>query len=83
MELQECFMISTSVFKEGDKLPVAMVITMAPSREEAEMQAKKELADFISGQDDKTLKTKDIGSILYPAIPTTIFLYTRNAGRIK
>lgn len=86
MDFQECEMIMVSIVEEvkpRSTCPLARVITIAPSRQEALERANQELDLYKSGQDGYLSQIKNLGSILFPPIPTTVFLYTQEAARIK
>jgi len=68
------------VVKENEP-PFAIAITTAPSEEEAEKHARKELEPYT--KPGLIFHTKSLGSILYPPFPTTIFLYIQGPGRMK
>lgn len=90
MELQKCRMVSLSVFEQrGSILPIAEVIVIALSKEEAKKYAEQELKPHIPDQSALALKdryaliSRSLGPILFSPFPTTVFLYTQSAGRIK
>ncbi len=86
MDFQECEMIMIDIVekvKPRNKSPLARVITIAASRQEALELANQELDPYKSGRDDYSSQIKNLGSILFPPIPTIVFLYTREAGQIK
>jgi hypothetical protein len=86
MDLQECKMIMVSIIEEAkpeSTYPLVRVITIAPSRQEALEQADQELGFYRSGQNGYLSQIKDLGSILFTPVPTTVFLYSQMAGRIK
>ena len=80
--------VDTKEAESKNAMPLAAIIVVAPSKKRAEEYAKKELEGYIrsllSQHNSITVKPpKDLGPILCPPIPTTIFLYTQHAGRIK
>lgn len=83
MATQECRMVKVSVFEAGDKCPIAVAITIAPSYREAKECGEEELKPYIPNQSGLLHGAKELGLILWSPSPTTIFLYTQHAGRIK
>jgi len=91
--MEECRMVlvvavDTKEAEPKNAMPLAEIIVIAPSKEWGEEYAKKELENYIRPlllqHDSITVQPpKDLGPILFPPIPTTIFLYTQDAGRIK
>ena len=89
MEKQECQMIMLKVLKRGRSLPIAKVIVIVPDKTKAKEYAIEELKAHIP--DQTTLPHKDhymfmqenLGGILFEPVPTTVFLYTEEAGVIK
>ena len=76
----------TSIVEQGkneNSYPFALAITIAPSREEASNWAIQELESFKSNQKDYLRQEKYLGTILFPPVTTTVFLYNQEAGRIK
>lgn len=74
-------MVMVTVMEEGYKLPVAVTMVIAPSTAAAREHAKKELKMYF--HKNSLLEEKIIEQILFEDVPTTIFLYTQLAGRIK
>jgi len=86
MDFQEYEMIMMSIVEKAEprsKSPLARVITIAASRQKATELANQELDPYKSGRNDYSSQIKNLGSILFPPIPTIVFLYTREAGHIK
>ena len=86
MDFQECEMVMVDIVEKvrsRSTSPLARVITIAPSRQEASELASQELDFYKSGRNDYLSQIKYLGSILFPPIPTIVFLYTQEAGRIK
>lgn len=79
--VEECKMVMVSLTTKESKIPLAIAITAAPSEEEAEKHARKELEPF--NKPGLIFQTKDLGPIMYPSFPTTIFLYVQGTGWLK
>ena len=79
------FMVLVSLVEKEEKLklPIAVAITIAPSRQEAIKNARQELMAYVFQYSNYLFKTKYLGQILFPLSATTVFLYTQAAGRIK
>jgi len=62
--------------------PSAITIVIANTETEAHKLAEKELEPYFSGWPDR-MGFECLGPLLFPPVPTTIFLCTKGAGRIK
>jgi len=78
---QECKMVKVSLITRESNIPIAIAITIAPSGEEAEKHAQKELEPYR--KPDLVSRKQSLGLIMYPKFPTTIFLYAQGPGRVK
>ena len=86
MDFKECRMVMVSILdakKPESEPPLARAITIDSSYQKALNLANQELAPYKSGRNDYSSQIKNLGSILFPPIPTIVFLYTREAGQIK
>ena len=83
MDLQECKIIIMAVIEDGSTIPSSMVITIAPSDEEAIELAKKELKKVGVDQNGLKIRLRAVDSILFPSIPITAFLYVPGPGVLK
>lgn len=84
MRLKKCKIVQVSVREEGNELPRALAIIVAPSVEEAENHARQELEHYLGESGYvTTCETRDLGEIWFAAGPTTIFLYSKGVGWIK
>lgn len=80
--MKECRMLRLVVNKLGDVFPLALAIVIAPDAEDARRLGEKELEPYFPGYPYR-LGSEDLGPILFPPSPTTVFLYTQQTGRIK
>jgi len=83
MDLKECKIIIMAGIERGNKVPSAMVITIAPSEKEAIELAKEEFKKVGVNEKKMKLQLRAEDSILFPPVTTTVFLYVPGAGRIK
>ena len=64
-------------------LPLAEAIVIVPTLEDGAEFGLHELEPWIPNPRAKHNIVTDLGPILWPPVPTTIFLYNQSAGRIK
>ena len=83
MELKECKIIYAEVIEKGEKYPTAIAIVIAPTQEQAETVIRKELKSCMPDLPEGEPLTEELCTILLPPQPTIVFLYTKEAGRIK
>lgn len=85
MELEECRLNITLAYEKGKGIKgpvIGIAITVAPTDVKARELALEELKKYLSDDDFPTIPKRE-ANILFMPIPTTVFLYTRQAGRIK
>lgn len=76
-------MVKATIANLGDTFPLAVAIIIAPTETEAQKFGEQELKPYFPGYPYR-LGFENLGQILFPLpVPTTIFLCTQNAGRIK
>jgi len=83
MELKDCVVVAFTATDEGASTPYVMAIVVAPTEAEAEVYVKRELAPFLEGHSYDNWGTQTICQIPWSSTPTTLFLWTHGAGRIK
>ena len=84
MEPQVCFMAKVCLYDssgEGGGVPLAQAIAIAPTLREAEQHARRDI-DLIWPDNDSNFGASDLGSIMFPPLPTTIFLHSTRTGRV-
>jgi hypothetical protein len=81
ISMRECRMVRAEIRKLQEPFPIAVVIVIAPSEKAAQQEGEKLLKPYLGGYPNR-LGFTDLGSILFQAEPTTIFLYTKQDGRI-
>lgn len=83
MKIQECRMLLMSVAEGIGEYPIAEIITISLTQEEAEKHARRALERYFPNLSDLLVYGRDLGQIYCLPISTTVFFFTQTAGRIK